>query len=446
MNLFRSHRAFAAASVLSAAAFVAPCTDSSQSAVNAAVAMPPIKHVFVIVLENQGFDTTFAPTTRATYLADTLVKQGALLRQYYGIGHFSLDNYIAMISGMGATAQTQIDCPHVRRLRADGHHLRRPAHRRRMRVSGVRQDDRQSARRAHATRGAATWRTWAPTRRANHRPAGIPTVGRPDSTEWATPADQYATKHNPFMYFHSVIDSPSCKRRVVALPALSKDLESASSTPNFSFITPNLCHDGHDRPCVNGEPGGLESANLFLKHWVPIITESQAFRDDGLLIITFDEALSIDRSSCCGQVPGPNARVAQDGMFGGGRIGAVLISRFIKPGTVSEVPYNHYSLLKSIEDIFGVDHLGYATTEERDIVRGRRLRFRPNACLIEIARAEIVAASVVPFVFVAAELQPRLQLQLLNAKTQRRESKNDERHSWLQRREATTRAARGRFQ
>ena len=72
MHLFRSHRAFAAASVLSAAAFVTPCTESSQSAVNAAVAMAPIKHVFVIVLENQGFDTTFAPTTRATYLADTL--------------------------------------------------------------------------------------------------------------------------------------------------------------------------------------------------------------------------------------------------------------------------------------------------------------------------------------------------------------------------------------
>jgi hypothetical protein len=107
------------------------------------------------------------------------------------------------------------------------------------------------------------------------------------------------------MYFHSVIDSPSCKRRVVSLPALSKDLESASTTPNFSFITPNLCHDGHDRPCVNGEPGGLESAKLFLKHWVPIITESHAIREDGLLIINLDEALSLDRSSCCGQVPGP---------------------------------------------------------------------------------------------------------------------------------------------
>ena len=64
---------------------------------------------------------------------------------------------------------------------------------------------------------------------------------------------------------------------------------------------------------------------------------------------------------CLSTVPGLSSLPgAQDGMFGGGRIGAVLISRFIKPGTVSEVPYNHYSLLKSIEDIFGVDHLGYA--------------------------------------------------------------------------------------
>ena len=359
MNLFRRHRAFAAASVLSAAAFVAPCTESSQSAVSAAVAMPPIKHVFVIVLENQGFDTTFAPTTLATYLADTLTKQGALLRQYYGIGHFSLDNYIAMISGMGATAQTQIDCPVFLDFvqtgtTSDGQPIGAGC----VYPASVKTIANQLEARTYTWRGYMEDMGADETRESST--CGHPTIGRPDSTEWATPADQYATKHNPFMYFHSVIDSPSCKRRVVPLAALSKDLESASTTPNFSFITPSLCHDGHDRPCVNGEPGGLESANLFLKHWVPIITESQAFRDDGLLIITFDEALSIDRSSCCGQVPGPNARVAQDGMFGGGRIGAVLISRFIKPGTVSEVPYNHYSLLKSIEDIFGVDHLGYA--------------------------------------------------------------------------------------
>ena len=162
------------------------------------------------------------------------------------------------------------------------------------------------------------------------------------------------------MYFHAVIDSRSCKANIVALPALEHDLASVATTPNFSFVTPNLCHDGHDRPCANGEPGGLESANLFLKRWVPIITGSPAFHDDGLLIITFDEALSLDRNFCCGQMPEPNARVAADGFYGGGRIGAVLLSPFIKPGTVSDEAYNHYSLLKSVEDIFGLGHLGYA--------------------------------------------------------------------------------------
>jgi hypothetical protein len=359
MNVPRNHRAFAAASVLSTAAFLAPCGDATHTATSAAIAMPPIKHVFVIVLENEGFDTTFAPTTRATYLADTLTKQGALLRQYYGIGHFSLDNYIAMISGMPPTPQTQIDCPQFvdfvqTGTSPDGQPIGTGC----VYPASVKTIANQLDARALTWRGYMEDMGSDTTREAST--CAHPPIGHADSTEWATPADQYATKHDPFMYFHAVIDSPSCKRRVVPLPALTKDLEVASTTPNFSFITPNLCHDGHDRPCANGEPGGLESANLFLKHWVPIIMRSPAFRDDGLLIITFDEALSLDRTSCCGQVPGPNARVAADGLFGGGRIGAVLLSRFITPGTVSDVPYNHYSLLRSIEDIFGVGHLGYA--------------------------------------------------------------------------------------
>jgi hypothetical protein len=359
MNIVRSHRALAVASIFSAAAFVAPCGESAPSYSATAVAMPPIKHVFVIVLENEGFDTTFAPTTRATFLADTLVKQGALLRQYHGIGHFSLDNYIAMISGMPATALTQIDCPQYvdfvqTGITPDG----QPVGAGCVYPASVKTIANQLDAQALNWRGYMEDMGSDSTREA--ATCAHPRIGHLDSTELATPADQYATKHNPFMYFHAVIDSPSCKRRVVPLPALLQDLQSASTTANFSFITPNLCHDGHDRPCVNGEPGGLESANLFLKHWVPIITQSPAFRDDGLLIITFDEALSLDKSSCCGQVPGPNARVGIDGLFGGGRIGAVLLSPFIEPGTVSDVPYNHYSLLKSVEDIFGLGHLGYA--------------------------------------------------------------------------------------
>jgi hypothetical protein len=111
---------------------------------------------------------------------------------------------------------------------------------------------------------------------------------------------------------------------------------------------------------VNGEPGGLVSADAFLKHWVPIITSSPAFRADGMLIITFDEAIGLDATACCDEPAGPN--VLQPGINGpgGGRTGAVVLSPFVSPGTVTDQPYNHYALLRTMEDIFGLKYLGYA--------------------------------------------------------------------------------------
>jgi len=69
-----------------------------------------IKHVFVIVLENEGFDVTFGPNSKAPFLSKTLTSRGVLLNQYFGTGHVSLDNYIAMISGQAATPDTRNDC------------------------------------------------------------------------------------------------------------------------------------------------------------------------------------------------------------------------------------------------------------------------------------------------------------------------------------------------
>jgi hypothetical protein len=185
-------------------------------------------------------------------------------------------------------------------------------------------------------------------------------IGAKDVTNHATPDDQYADKHNPFIYFHSIIDDqPRCERRVVNLDRLVRDLERISTTPNYAFITPNLCHDGHDEPCKNGEPGGLVSADGFLREWVPRILESEAFKRDGLLVITFDEGM-LDSAACCGEhgLPG-GPPPGLDGP-GGGRVGAVLIGPSVRPGTVSDVPYNHYSLLRWIEDNFGLPPLGYA--------------------------------------------------------------------------------------
>jgi Phosphoesterase family len=97
-----------------------------------------------------------------------------------------------------------------------------------------------------------------------------------------------------------------------------------------------------------------------LKTWVPKIIASPAFRQDGLLIVAFDEAAQSDTSSCCGEIPGvgsPSPGVAGPG---GGLTGAVLVSPCIAPGTVTQASYNHYSMLASVEDIFGLSHLGYA--------------------------------------------------------------------------------------
>jgi hypothetical protein len=171
---------------------------------------------------------------------------------------------------------------------------------------------------------------------------------------------------------------------VVNLNQLPHDLNFPATTPNFVFITPNLCNDGHDGPCKNGQPGGLVSADLFLQKWVPMIMASPAYKRDGLLIITFDEGgltvtpqagggllIEADGQSCCNEQPGPNlgtfpqttnigAFTLLVKSFGGDRTGTVLLSPFLKGGIVSNTPFNHYSLLKSVEEIFGVRHLGFA--------------------------------------------------------------------------------------
>jgi hypothetical protein len=194
-------------------------------------------------------------------------------------------------------------------------------------------------------------------------------VGAPENTEAAQPGDQYATKHNPFVYFHALIDDQArCDAHVVNLTQLTHDLASAASTPNYVFITPNLCNNGHDDPCVDGSRGGLVAVDMFLRKWVPLIENSAAFRAAGMLIITFDESGSIGPEgsrACCGERPLPGAKYPPGlGGPGGGRIGAVVLSPFVRSGTVSNEPYNHYALLRTVEAIFGLPLLGYAAASD----------------------------------------------------------------------------------
>jgi len=361
-----------------------------------AEAMPPIGHVFLVVLENKNFTATFGPHSDAPYLAETLRARGALLPQYYGTGHNSLDNYIAMMGGQASTPQTSNDCNtfedfHQTGMAADGQAVGQGC----VYPASVKTLANQ------LIAAGLTWKGYMedmgndPARES--ATCGHPPLNQPDLTEEAEGpsaavplGDMYATRHDPFMYFHAVIDRPVCKTNVVNLRELTTDLRSIATTPNFSFITPNLCDDGHDSPCANGQPGGLKSINTFLEKWIPAILDSPAYKKDGLLIITFDEGgngkiektltgmdVTVDGASCCNEQEGPNLRrtyptvrreMSRHGLvtirtlsFGGDRPGALLLSQYIRPGTVSDVPYNHYSLLKSLEMIFGIhEYLGYA--------------------------------------------------------------------------------------
>jgi phosphatidylinositol-3-phosphatase len=355
-----------------------------------------IRHVFVIMLENKSYSETFAANTAAPYLAQTLPAQGALLQNYYGTGHVSLDNYVSFVSGQSPTVQTDNDC-------TTGYSTITPGT---VTTNGQIQGagcvypatvltvaDQMSA-------AGFTWKGYMgdmgndPSRESTT--CGHPAIGSIDATQTAeapTPSiltgDAYATRHDPFMYFHSIIDAPSCNTNVVNLNALTSDLNSATTTANLTFITPNLCDDGHDSPCaVDGKAGGLPRINTFLQTWVPKIMNSPAYQKDGLLLITFDESdtssvtagggvetIVFNGATCCGELEGPNlgafpqtSSLTVPGItvnltkssFGGDLVGAIALSPFIVPGTVSTTPYNHYSSLATIENIFGLSHLGYA--------------------------------------------------------------------------------------
>jgi hypothetical protein len=352
--------AVAIAAALAAAVVGAQADTSGQN-------VPHVNHVFIVVLENENAASTFGPDTEIPYLAKTMTGEGAYIPNYYGIGHLSLDNYIAMVSGQAPNAETQADCQGYTNFlpgtpAPGGQYVGQGC----VYPPGVQNIATQLEGNGY------TWKGYMQDM-ANSAPAQPsscrhPDLNTQDHTQSATATDQYAARHNPFVYFHSIIDFPTCQQNDVDLEQLKTDLGSAATTPDYSFISPDLCNDGHDEPCPDGQPGGMVQANSFLQEWVPRITSSAAFKDHGLLLVTFDEAEgdpregSPDASACCDEQPGYNT-VNPGGPIpgpGGGKIGAVALSPCITPGTVTQDAYNHYSLLRWVEDNFGLPRLGYA--------------------------------------------------------------------------------------
>src|SRR6266568_2232913 len=187
-----------------------------------ASAPPPvskIRHVFVIVLENESFSTTFGPTSPAPFLARTLPSEGALLTQYFGVGHVSNDNYLAMVSGQAPNPDTQSDCQVYSDFVGPGTTVP-PGQ---AVGTGCVFPRSVSTVANQLTAAGRDWRGYMeemgniPSRDGG-TDCGHPTLNSTDRTQSAVSGDGYATRHNPFVYFHSIIDNQSyCNNHVIPL-------------------------------------------------------------------------------------------------------------------------------------------------------------------------------------------------------------------------------------
>lgn len=153
----------------------------------------------------------------------------------------------------------------------------------------------------------------------------------------------YATKHNPMVFFDDVTDtndanSSYCIAHVRPFSELSTDLQN-NTQARYNFITPNLCNDMHNT-CSPLNDSVLQGDTWLSQH-VPMILNSQAYQNGGVVFITWDE--------------GEGANVLQTS---DGPIGLILLSSDAKGnGYSNTIHYTHSSTLRTIQEIFGVTPL-----------------------------------------------------------------------------------------
>ena len=289
-----------------------------------------IKHVFLISLASPGYEAAFGAAPQMPYLAATLRPKGELLSDYSLLDAGTLPNGIATVSGQPPTDATKAGCPDYTRCVYPAEDLTLP-------------DQLGIAR--------FSWKAYVegmvdPTAGA---PANCvyPQPGAPENT---TPG-AYSPQANPFVYFHSLLDLGECATNDVPATELETDLAKATKTPSFSYIAPSPCNAGVPGQCppnADGTPAteGAAAADAYLGQLVPKILASPAYKKDGLLIVAFGSA----------PAPASGAPAPAEPL----KTGALLLSPFVTAGATDAFEYTPFSLLKSTEDLFGLEYLGKA--------------------------------------------------------------------------------------
>jgi phosphatidylinositol-3-phosphatase len=308
-----------------------------------------IKHVFLISLVSSGYQSAFGTTgSTMPYLNGTLRPKGLLLSNYSVLSEATTPNGIATISGQPPNAATKTDCPTLTEFPPTAKTSEAGI----LAGEGCVWPVATNTLAGQLSVAAFTWRAYM-------EGMADPTTGEPANCVYQGPEEEekvelggYSNRLNPFTHFHSLLDVGECAEEDVPITELKKDLKVEKNTPNFSYISPDLCSAGVTGQCPEGAPTGPAAADEWLAEIVPQILESPAYKKDGLLIVTFG-GLNPPAPVAEGETPPPAAPNPL-------KTGAVLVSKFITKGSNDAAPYNPYSLLRSSEELFGLTQMAKA--------------------------------------------------------------------------------------
>lgn len=325
---------------------------------------PALDHIFVIMLENHSQSSVIGDPN-APYIT-SLASSYSTADHYYGVTHPSMPNYIASIAGDNFGIQDDNDQNVVNLDRTnlvdqlEAHHV--------------------------------SWDAYMDTLPANKLDRFGPTVN-------GAQISLYAKKHNPFVLFDDVKNNAERMSSIRDYSALATDLN-GHQAPQFVWITPNQCNDMHggvsvpvaghpETPCPYGstkddanDAALKQKADTFVHGAVNTITHSRAWTRNSAIVIVTDEDDYTGNSEtggwespagCCDSpyVPAGDPRVSAawpGGTYGGGLIPAIVVTGAGPRHLVDHTPYNHYSLLTTIEDNWHLGHLGHAGDRANGVV------------------------------------------------------------------------------
>ena len=280
-----------------------------------------LDRVFVIVMENHGFDQEVGQLPFISGLATTY----GLEAYYFGVTHPSLPNYVAMIGGDFFGIQDDNDSCFNNVPNQPGCHLIHSQ-------SLIDQLEQQHI----------SWEGLM---------ESMPSTGFPSCAPDCT-NKLYAQKHNPFLYFQDIVSDPRRLKKIrpFVLSDLQTELDNPAHAARFIYIVPNQCNDQHGTASCNTDAVAQEDGDQFLSQTVPTIINSSAFTDRSVLFVVWDENDFSNSFGCCGDA-------------GGGHIPMIVVTKNGMP-VKRATPTNHYSLLATIEDGFDLPRLGHAQTAE----------------------------------------------------------------------------------